>query len=134
MDFPDKNIIIFLNCNQLQPIFLFSHTLICTETNVYSHMLAEPGRKSIFNVLCIIIFTILTLSVRGYHSLRTPGGGVLNTPPLKSHLGLFLGEFFNTNQNIYIIVGYMQKIGSKTSKTAKWQPFKKKFGRKTTYP
>ena len=59
MDFPDKNIIIFLNCNQLQPIFLFSHTLICTETNVFGHMPAEAGRKSIFNVLCVFFFTIL---------------------------------------------------------------------------
>ena len=50
-------------------------------------------------------------------------GGGLSTPPLKSHLGLFLGDFFNTNQNIYKIVGYMKKIVSKTSKTVEWQPF-----------
>ena len=51
MDFPDKNIIIFLNCNKLQPILAFSHTLICTEANVYSQMPTEAGQKSIFNLL-----------------------------------------------------------------------------------
>ena len=52
MDFPDKNIIIFLNCNQLQPIFAFSQTLTCTEADVYIHMLAKAGHKSVL-MFCV---------------------------------------------------------------------------------
>ena len=66
----------------------------------------------------------LTLSAAGYFSLTfAPGGGAYMPPLLKSHLGPFWGELFNTPQNIYKIVDYMQKIGSETSKTAKWRPF-----------
>ena len=75
----------------------------------------------------------LATRLLGYTTISR-SGGYIATPPWKCQLYWPKLGFIQYPQNNYKIVGYMPKIGSKTSKTAKWQPFKKKFGRKTTYP